>query len=523
VALNLSIDSLRWALDQALNYGDTDVFPLPFEFRAIDHGWRTIGPWLASRDVTNWECRPHRIMLSPKGRFAFRNVTQLDPLDFLIFTALIYEISGDLEVSRVPIGDNIVFAFRFAPDADGRAFDPAIGFSQFRDECERILNEEGFGYVAVADIADFYPRIYHHRLENALLAATRQTQHVRAIMRLLGGWNEKESYGIPVGNAASRLLGEITISDVDQALLAHGIRFVRFNDDYRLFCNSPAEAYGYLSVVANYLNTNHGLSLQPLKTKTVAAETFRTDYLPTPEDRERNSVRERFAEFIDQIELEEPYGEVEYDDLDLEQQELIDSLNLAQLFREELESELEDLSLLRFILRRLGQLGDDGIVELALGNLERLYPIIPEIITYLGNLRHLTPDERTILGERVLLLLDHPIVRESEYFQLWVLNIFADSTNWNNEDRFLNRLNAATFQAARRKLILALGRANRREWFQSRWRHLFDEPPWTKRALLAAASCMPGDARTHWYRSVRPRLDDLERVVADWAQANPFA
>ncbi|WP_334839210.1 hypothetical protein [Nostoc sp.] len=75
---------------------------------------------------------------------------------------------------------------------------------------------------------------------------------------------------------------------------------------------------------------------------------------------------------------------------------------------------------------------------------------------------------------------------------------------------------------SKRQLILAMGRASQRHWFQSQWRSLFDEPHWSRRALLAGASCMPGDARKHWYRSVEARLDPLERAVMKWARQYPF-
>jgi hypothetical protein len=67
-----------------------------------------------------------------------------------------------------------------------------------------------------------------------------------------------------------------------------------------------------------------------------------------------------------------------------------------------------------------------------------------------------------------------------------------------------------------------MGRASKTHWFQSRWRHLFDESPWTRRALIAGASCLAADARKHLYNSIESRLDKLEYVVMKWAKQNPF-
>jgi hypothetical protein len=105
---------------------------------------------------------------------------------------------------------------------------------------------------------------------------------------------------------------------------------------------------------------------------------------------------------------------------------------------------------------------------------------------------------------------------------MWILDLFVHSREWDNEARFFNLLAAEVNPACRRKLILAMGRAHQAHWFQSQWRSLFDQPHWPRRALLAAASCLPGDAREHWYRSIERRLDIVELAVMRWARQLPF-
>jgi hypothetical protein len=250
--------SLNWALKHALKFGDTDIFPPSFEFQAMKGDWPNVAKFLLNEDIHNWKTRPLRSLLSPKSRYGFRIITQLDPLDFIVFAALVYEIGSDAENERVPITDNIVFSHRFRPENDGRMYARDIGYIQFQERAKQMAASAGCTHVSVTDIADFYPRIYSHRLENALSDCTKKKAHVTAIKRLLAGWNETESHGIPVGSAPSRLLAEITISDVDQALIAHGIRYIRYSDDYRLFCRSYSEAFRQLAIVAQVLYENHG-------------------------------------------------------------------------------------------------------------------------------------------------------------------------------------------------------------------------------------------------------------------------
>lgn len=455
-------------------------------------------------------------------RYAFRTITQLDPLDFLIFAALIREVADDIETRRVGNDKKVVFSYRVDVASDGQLFNPAIGYERFRARSRTILRRPHVTHVALADIADFYPRIYHHRLENALNAATNKSNHVKAIMHLLSGWNETETFGIPVGNQPSRLLAEITLSDVDEALLANGIAFTRYNDDFRIFSASHAEAYRSLAFLADVLYRNHGLTLQPQKTFVTTAEEFRERFLKTPEQRESDSLRDKFEQLAEELGLANEYEPIDYGDLTDEQQQLVDSLNLKGLFEEEIGSEEPDFVNVRFVLSRMAQLGDATLADAAIDNIEVLYPVVPEIVEYLRALRNLSGEEYARIGAKLLDALRDSIIGELEYHRMWGLHVFSESTEWNNAERFFQMLGEARDNVTRRKLILAMGRAHQRTWFQMQWRNLFNEPPWSRRALIAAGSCLPFDARKHWYKSIETRLDPLEAAVMRWAKANPF-
>lgn len=521
--LTLDPASLDWALAHARKYGDTDVFPLPFEYDAINHDWAALRDYLSSQNVLEWAVRPHRSLLAPKAKYGFRVITQLDPLDFLIFSATVLELAQDIEATRIPTANLRVFSYRCSPDPEGRLFDPAIGYAKFQSVCRAILDRhEEFTHVVTTDISDFYCRIYHHRLENALNASTSKSNHVKAVMRLLSGWNGTETFGIPVGSAPARLLAEIAISDVDEALLANGIRFVRFNDDYRIFSTSHSEGYRYLAYLADVLFKNHGLTLQQQKTAVLSTPLFRHRHLVDQEDRELDSLQARFAALLDDLGISDPYQEIEYDDLPAEAKSTVNSMNLVALFESEAVADEPDLPTVRFLLRRLARLGNSSIVDIVLGALDKIHPAFPDIMRYLSSLRDLGTERRSEIGAAVLQLLDNSIISELDYHRLWALDLFSKSTDWNNEQKFFQLLNTTGGRLGRRKVILAMGRAHQRHWFQSQWRSLFDEPPWSRRALLAAASCMPADARKHWYRSVEGRLDRLERAIVRWARQNPF-
>ena len=516
-------DSLNWALAHAERQGDTGIFPTPFEFQAIRFAWDELRPKLSHADLDTRPVEELRRCLTPKGRFSYRVATQLDPIDFLFFTALVYEVGHDLENFRLPSDGNIVHSFRFNPDETGRIFDSNYNYSSFLYRCRELVDEGSFSYVVVADIADFFPRIYLHRIESALQLATAQKDKARAIIKLIKGWNERVSYGIPVGSAPARLVAEITIHDVDQCLVSEDTTYCRYSDDFRIFCRSMTEAYSKLETLALVLYENHGLFLQPGKTEILPIEQFERKYLQTPFTIELLSLRERFGDIMDQLGLDDPYGELDYDELEGDLKNAVDSLNLQGLLEEQLEKERIDISLFRFILRRLGQLNQPSGIPQIFSVIDKCYHAIPEVVSYLKALRDLSTRQSRTFGEQVINIIMSSIVGQLPYNRCWLLSLFADTDKWGQERTLIQLFNTYIDPFCQRKVILSLGSANQNYWFRRMKSTAMHLGPWPRRAFIAAASCMAPDEVRIWHSSLRRKLDVLENAIVDWVTAFPFA
>jgi hypothetical protein len=144
---------------------------------------------------------------------------------------------------------------------------------------------------------------------------------------------------------------------------------------------------------------------------------------------------------------------------------------------------------IRFVLRRMAQLGDSSLADEVLDGIDQLYPAFADIITYFKNLHNLE-EEYQHIGGRVLDALAKSIVSELDYYRMWGLDLFSRFTRWNHANRFFQMLGEARDQVVRRELILAMGRAHQQHWFQMQWRNLFNEGPWPRRALIAAMAVM---------------------------------
>ncbi len=525
MAINISGGALDWALKHIEKEGDTDIFPLPFEFTAIRDFWLTdVRDELIKTDLSNLKVRAFLRQLSPKHKYGFRVAMQLDPLDSVMFAALIYEIGEDIEKSRLPKEDNVVFSYRFSPLEDGTLYDSDYTWGRYREHCKKLSESEKFKFIVKADITDFYSRIYFHRLENALDECCAKNPYVRAIKSMIKGWNYNVSYGIPIGSSASRLLAELILDDVDRSLICEGSTFCRYVDDYVIFCQSENEAYEKLALLAELLAENHGLSLQQHKTEILSIQKYRETFVDTYSSDESDSIAKKCREVVELLGIRKnPYREIKIEDLEPGLQEVINSLNLTQTLKKHLQDGPEvDIPFLKLMLMRLSQFDRVQDIDIVLKNINKLYPLFKEVILYIERFRTNDVSLKKQFGEKALDLLESSFVCHLPYHRMWLFDIFTKNREWDNENRFVKLFNTYSDLPSQRQLILALGRSSNHGWFRSKRRQFMDLSPWLKRAYLVGASCLPGDEYFHWSKSISRDLDLLEKVILKWAQKNPF-
>lgn len=115
----VSEQSLDWALTHLSNFGDTDLLPTPFEFEAIKAHWTAVKRYLRGIELSDFTARASRRYLVPKPGGGFRIAVQLDPLDSVLYTALVHESANLIEAARIPKGRNIALSYRINPTPDG--------------------------------------------------------------------------------------------------------------------------------------------------------------------------------------------------------------------------------------------------------------------------------------------------------------------------------------------------------------------------------------------------------------------
>ncbi|EJL6549974.1 RNA-directed DNA polymerase, partial [Vibrio cholerae] len=295
----LSDDSLEFAKKHITKFYDSDFFPRAFEFDALWHSWGDVKKELTTKNVSkHWVTSP-RTLTSMKPKGGFRVVQQLDPLDTIVYTALAYSVADKVEAARVPKDQHVACSYRIDLD-NGSLFAEGNGFGEFTTQSEKLANEHKF--VLATDITDFYNQIYLHRLNNAIEFAERELKPLGDdVEGFLSRLNGKASQGVPVGPAASIIMAEAVMMDIDEFLINKGVSHTRYVDDFRIFSETKELLLSVLEDLTLYLYENHRLTLSSDKTKIIESEKYINEILHNHYELER-------VEIFHTLEIFNPYS-----------------------------------------------------------------------------------------------------------------------------------------------------------------------------------------------------------------------
>ncbi|MGB6624615.1 MAG: RNA-directed DNA polymerase, partial [Candidatus Acidiferrales bacterium] len=256
--LKLTKRFLKRGLSATIFHGYGSFFPTPPEVLLVEKNWAQLKTALAAVDLDTYEGYSQIWSFAPKSRLNVRKVGLLHPFDFILYTSLVLALRDSIARSRLP--SNRVFSYRTEGLPPNRLYGDTPSWKDFRTAATARLSDDSSGFVGVTDIADFYPRIYQHRLVNALDAAIPpgMREYVRVLEKMLSRFAEGTSYGIPVGPPASRLLGEAVLIDVDSTLMSFGIDFIRYVDDFVIFADTSTNAEYGIRALGETLFSNHG-------------------------------------------------------------------------------------------------------------------------------------------------------------------------------------------------------------------------------------------------------------------------
>ena len=515
----LDRDTYEWALGHLKMEGDSDLFPAPFEIESFKFNSDRLLDELEKLDITNYEWTSGRRFVVPKEEFAFRNATQLDPVDSLVIAAIIRHIGQKIEDNRIRKSNRVVFSYRFNPQDDGRFYGDQTGWHDFWDHSLSKCKNTTSNFVLTADISDFYNQIYHHTLGNELRDAGVKEQIVRVIeQNFLGSLTHGVSRGVPIGPHSVHLLAECSLNPVDQSLLSRGHDFCRYVDDFHFFCRSENQARMALYDFAEVLDKQQRLTPQKQKMEIMAVSDFMSLAEAMLIDRPLNDEEETIINIIRKHSDGDPYATVNLGDLDDDELEAVDKDTLTDLIGMYLSKSDRNYPRIGWLLRRLSQVGAPGAIDFCLRHIRDLMPVLGDVARYIMRASRNYEGDLETSGELIINALDEPVIKKNEYIQVVLVNLFSRVPGLNHINKLTSKYSGMS-PSLKREIVLAAKAAGRSHWIKERKDEFDSSDVWLRRAILRAAPELPGDESRHWLKKIKRGLSSQEKLIV-WDSFN---
>src|SRR5690606_11322873 len=130
---------------------------------------------------------------------------------------------------------------------------------------------EGFTHIVDIDLKSFFDEVDHCLLLNIIYQKVKCPKTLRLIRKWLrapiqiNGKLQKRRKGVPQGSPISPLLSNILLNELDKQLTKWGYRFVRYADDFSIYCKRPSHASAIMRQVEKLLKTKLQLPINKEK------------------------------------------------------------------------------------------------------------------------------------------------------------------------------------------------------------------------------------------------------------------
>ena len=149
---------------------------------------------------------------------------------------------------------------------------------------------EGYLNIVDIDLKTFFDEVDHCLLMNLIYQKVKCPKTLRLIRKWLrapiqiNGKLQKRRKCVPQGSPLSPLLSNILLNELDKELTRRKLRFVRYADDFSIYCKRPSEATAILKAIEKYLQTKLKLTINKEKSgvrKPVQFEILGFGFVPT--------------------------------------------------------------------------------------------------------------------------------------------------------------------------------------------------------------------------------------------------
>lgn len=505
----LSRESLEFAKNHINHFYDSDFFPKPFEYKALWAKWDEVVTHLTCNEIDKYSIEQPRVFAAPKPNGTFRIVHQLDPINTLIYTALAFLIADKIEAARIPEAEKVACSYRIGIESKkGTFFANGMGYLGFIEKCRDLSVENG--YVLVTDITDFYNQIYVHRLQNAIENSDKDLLEIsNNTERFLLDLNGSVSQGVPVGPAASIIMAEAVLIDVDNFIRDTKHPHTRYVDDIRIFGSSKEALRLFQEKLTKYLYENHRLTLAGDKTKVIPSSQFADEYLNSPEEIEKSEIHEALGEIKSPIDA---YGGSFEEAVD--EGEIRPSV-LTELMERVLSVEKLDLGLARHILRQCRRYRIRTIANQVLDNFDFLSPVISEVVLYLSKVSNQVFINRN--KNRLILLFTTAINSEVPFIKEWIEYYISNDSKLLEVKEIRDLIfssGSIRNQATSARLL------NLTHWVRGQKVNMSHLSPWDRRSVIYSGLALSKAELNGWLNTLEKNSTNFtEQMTIKWIRS----
>jgi excisionase family DNA binding protein len=288
-----------------------------------------------------------------KGAIFTRRMTILDIEDRVAYQAAVASFADRIDARTSPS----VFSARLANDRRYFTKHSSKQWTKWRASTLRELVPD-HEWLVETDLTSYFDTIRHRQLIADIEALNVDSETVAAIREMLRKWAHTDGLGLPQGPDASRVLGNLFLLPIDDAMVNPEWHYSRFMDDVRIVTGSKASAIRAMRQFQQECQIR-GLIVSAAKTKLRHGEEARRS-----------------------LEGSSHLAGIDY----------LLNANVSKLARRELRSVLKealkaDMDInsreAKFSLYRLGKIRDGGVLDEVLARLEDLAPIASVVASYL--------------------------------------------------------------------------------------------------------------------------------------------
>ena len=160
----------------------------------------------------------------------------------------------------------------FEPEfsSNSYGFRPSKNARQAVGQAREYIHQ-GLNHIVDTDLMNFFDEVDHCLLLNLVYQKVKCKTTMRLIRKWLrapikiNGKLQKRRKGVPQGSPLSPLLSNILLHELDKELTGRGLKFVRYADDFSIYCKSRTQAKSTKLVVEKFLKDKLKLTVNEEK------------------------------------------------------------------------------------------------------------------------------------------------------------------------------------------------------------------------------------------------------------------